>query len=86
LVDPDLDQVLDAAQLQGQRVGHHDVGGRAQLVGGQRLALGGDDLGRLLALGLGWRAIARCMLSGSWMSLSSTAIPTAEPRSPGRSG
>ena len=49
----DLDQALEVAQLQGQRMGHHHVGGRAELVGGQGLAFGGDDLGPLLAFGLG---------------------------------
>jgi hypothetical protein len=53
LIHADLDQALEVAQLQGQGVGHHDVGGDPKLIGGQRLALGGDDLGPLLALGLG---------------------------------
>jgi len=65
LVDTDLDKGLQVAQLQRQRVVHHDVrsiteGGRSQM-----LAFGVDDLGPLFPLGLGWRAIARFMLSGS---------------------
>src|SRR4029453_749844 len=37
----------------GQGVGHQDVGGGAELVGGQRLAFGGDDLGPLLPFRFG---------------------------------
>jgi hypothetical protein len=53
LVHGDLDQGLEVAQLQRQRVSRHHIGGLRQLAGGERLALGGDDLGPLLALGLG---------------------------------
>src|SRR5580700_1676244 len=53
LVHADLDQALQVAQLQRQRMGHHGVGGLPQRGGGQRLALGVDDLGALLPLGLG---------------------------------
>ena len=53
LVDPELDEALQVAQLQRQRVGHHDVGGGAECVGGQRLPFGGDDLGALLPFGFG---------------------------------
>src|ERR1700730_592892 len=45
LVHADLDQALQVAQLQRQRVGHHGVGRLAQRGGGQRLALSVDDLG-----------------------------------------
>jgi hypothetical protein len=41
---------LPIAQLQGERVGDHHVRRRGELAGGERLALGGDDLGALLAL------------------------------------
>ena len=34
-------------------MGHHHVGGAGEFTRGQRFALGGDDLGALLALGLG---------------------------------
>ena len=44
LVHADLDQALQVAQLQGQRVGHHRVGRLAQRGGGQRFAFGVDDL------------------------------------------
>src|SRR6266536_4246612 len=53
LVDADLDQALQVAQLQCEGVGHHDVGGAAQGVGGQGLAFGGDDFGTLFPFGLG---------------------------------
>src|SRR6266567_2731104 len=53
LVDADLDQALQVAQLQCEGVGHHDVGGAAQGVGGQGLAFGGDDFGTLFPLDLG---------------------------------
>jgi len=78
--DRDLDQRLQVAKLQGQRVGHHDVERVGELTGGKRLALGGDDLGALLALGSACFAIARFMLSGSWMSFSSTSV-TSTPQS-----
>src|SRR5579875_1594667 len=71
LVDRDLDECLQVAQLKRQRVSDHHVGGHGELTGRQRLALGGDDLGALLTLGL---CLARCMLSGSWMSRSSTSV------------
>src|ERR1700733_8938216 len=50
LVDRNLDQGLEVAQLQGERVGHHHVRSDRELAGGERFALGGDDLGALLAL------------------------------------
>src|SRR5580700_6511574 len=53
LVHADLDQALQVAQLQRERVGHHGVGGLPQRGGGQRLPLGVDDLGALLPFGLG---------------------------------
>ena len=53
LVDADLDHRLQVAQLQREGVSHHHVGRASQLAGGERLALGGDDLRALLALGLG---------------------------------
>jgi hypothetical protein len=53
LVDGDLHQGLEVAQLEGERVLHHDVGGPSQLSGGERLAFSGDDLRALLTLGLG---------------------------------
>jgi hypothetical protein len=49
----ELDQGLEVAQLQRERVGHHHVGGAGQLAGGERLALRGDDPRALLAFSLG---------------------------------
>ena len=46
-------QRLQVAELQRARGAGDDVGGLAQLLGGLELALGGDDLGAPLALGLG---------------------------------
>jgi hypothetical protein len=43
-------------------------------VGQEGAELGVDDLGALFAFGLGLLAMARFMLSGSWMSLSSTRV------------
>src|SRR4051812_2327885 len=48
LVDGDLDQGLEVAELQREWVRHHHVGGLGELAGGERLAFGGDDLGALL--------------------------------------
>ena len=43
---------LQVPELQCQRMGHHRVRGIAKGGGGDRFALGGDDLGPLLPLGL----------------------------------
>src|SRR3954452_20574635 len=53
LVDADLAQGLEIAQLYCRRVLGDDVGGLAQARGGLELALGVDDLRAPLALGLG---------------------------------
>src|SRR3954452_21156538 len=53
LVDADLAQGLEIAQLYCRRVLGDDVGGLAQARGGLELALGVDDLRAALALGLG---------------------------------
>jgi hypothetical protein len=53
-------------------VGHHGVRGVAQGGSGQRFALGGNDFARFSRSASASRAIARFMLSGSWMSFSST--------------
>ena len=53
LVGPDLEQRLQVAQLQRRGVAAHDLGGVEQALGGLELALGVDDLGAALALGLG---------------------------------
>jgi hypothetical protein len=62
-----------AGGLRRRRCGRR--GGK--LAGGESLAVCGDDLRALLALGLGLclgLAGARFMLSGSWMSFSSTTV------------
>ena len=53
LVDADLHQALQVAQLKSEGVGHHRVRRLAQSGRGGGLPLGGDDLGALLPLGLG---------------------------------
>jgi len=45
--------------------GHHHVGGVGELAGGERFALGGDDLRALLALSFGLAAIARFIVSAA---------------------
>src|SRR6266545_4334602 len=49
----DLPHRLQIAQLHGDRKAHEDLRGLAELGGGLELALGVDDLGPALALGLG---------------------------------
>ena len=52
-LDRDLAEHLEVAQLQRDRVLDDHVGRLGELAGAERLALGRDDLGPLLALGLG---------------------------------
>jgi hypothetical protein len=54
LLDRNLRHRLQCAQLQRYRVLRDDVGGLAELYRRLILALGGDDLGAALALGLGF--------------------------------
>jgi hypothetical protein len=74
LLDRDLGQGLQVAQLQRQRVGHHHGRTRWRVRRRRAPPVGGENLGALFALGPAWRAMARCMLSGSWMSLSSMTV------------
>jgi hypothetical protein len=53
LLAADLTQRLQVAKLQRDRVASDHVGGLPELGGGLELALGVDDLGAPLALGLG---------------------------------
>ncbi len=53
VLNADVVERLQIAQLQGLRLGGDDLGGLADPLGGLELALGVDDLGPPLALGLG---------------------------------
>src|SRR5688572_4974799 len=53
LLGGDLGQGLQVAQLQGGRLAADDLGRVGELLAGAELAFGVDDLGPLLALGLG---------------------------------
>jgi hypothetical protein len=50
-------------------VGQHHVRRARELAGGQRLALGGDDLGALLALGLGLARVHGVAQISAWAGL-----------------
>src|SRR2546421_5936098 len=52
LLDPDLDQRLEEAKLQGALLGGDHLGRVGQGLRGLELTVGVDDLGALLALGL----------------------------------
>ena len=52
-VDADVEQRLQVAELERGGVAADDLGGLGELLGRLELAVGGDDLGAPLALGLG---------------------------------
>ena len=64
LVDAHLEQRLQVAQLERRRVLADDLGRLGELLRGLELALGGDDLGAPLALGLGLAGHRPLHLSG----------------------
>jgi hypothetical protein len=59
LVDADLGQALQVAQLQRERVSHHDVGGIPERGGGQGLSSALMILARFSRSASAWRAMAR---------------------------
>ena len=48
-----VDDRLEQAELEGRGVARHDAGGLRELLRGLELAVGGDDAGAALPLGLG---------------------------------
>ena len=73
-VPRDLEQRLQVPQLQGRRVARMHLGGLRQLLGRLELALGADDLGAPLALGLGLARHRALHAVGSSTSLTSTTV------------